>query len=254
MIALLALLALLLPSLLVRKGWSLVKFGTWNIGPGSADDLIEALTHCSMLFLQEAGDRASMIYRILTRNGWKVVTGQHAGQSSTPLGYDTSVFELVKVSRLLLAHRQDVGPGAGPSMLKEKWLIGGLFRHRATGRLFWAYSAHYVATQGTRKRRLVALAMSHRILLRMRQATRMVMVGADFNTVQGSEVMNILTKNTNIGYSKPLPTHGKRAIDRIIWVLKSWLALLNTETFDTTSDHRLLVITQEWRPRRKARG
>lgn len=245
---------LVVQGLLARKGWVLVKFGTWNIGPGHPDDLVQAMGRCSMLFLQEAGDRAAMIYRIASRLGWKVITGGQAGQASTPLAYDNSVFELVRVSRLLLAHRQDVGPGAGPRMLKEKWLIGGLFRHRATGRLFWAYSAHYVATQGKRKRRLVALAMSHKILLRMRSLARMVMIGADFNTVQGTEVMNVLTDNRQVGYSKSLATHGKRAIDRIIWTVKAWLALLNTETFDTTSDHRLLVVTQEWLPRRKVRG
>lgn len=254
MIPLLFLAALLALALQARRGWSLVQFGTWNIGPGNADDLIDALTRCSMLFLQEAGDRASMIYRVASRRGWKVITGQQAGQASTPLIYDNAVFELVQASRLLLAHRQDVGPGAGPDTLKEKWLIGGLFRHRATGRLFWAYSAHYVATQGKRKRRLVALAMSHKILLRMRSLVRLVMVGADFNTEQGSEVMDALTDNRQVGYSKPLATHGKRAIDRIIWTLKSWLHYLDTEAFDTTSDHRLLVVTQEWQPRAKRRG
>ena len=240
--------------LLVRRGWSLVRFGTWNFGPGNAEDLLDAMERCSMLFLQEASDRAALIFRVAQSKGWKVISGQQAGQAATPLIYDKLVHELVKPSRILLAHRQDVGPGAGPSMLKEKWLIGGLFRHRATGRMFWAYSAHYVATQGKRKRRLVALSMSHRILLRMRTVARMVIVGADFNTVQGTEVMRVLTDNRKVGYSKPLATHGKRAIDRIIWTVKNWLNLLYTETFDTHSDHRLLVITQEWKPRRKVRG
>ena len=254
MTAVLFLVVLSLLGFQARDRWSLVKFGTWNIGPGNAEDMLNTMTRCSMLFLQEAGDRAGLIYRVASRKGWKVITGQQAGQASTPLIYDDSVFELIRPSRLLLAHRQDVGPGAGPSVLKEKWLIGGLFRHRITGRMFWAYSAHYVATQGKRKRRLVALAMSHKVLLRMRQAIRLVIVGADFNTVQGTEVMNILTKDREVAYSKPMPTHGKRAIDRIIWTVKAWVNLMHTGTFDTSSDHRLLVVTQEWKPRLKVRG
>lgn len=251
MIATLLLVLLLGHALIARRGWGVVKIGTWNIGPGDSDDLLKVMGKCSMLFLQEAGDQAAMIYRTTMSKGWKVITGNQAGQASTPLIYDRRVWELVRPSRLLLAHSQDAGPGTGPRRIKEKWLIGGLFRHRHTGRLMWGYSVHYVTSQGERRRRLIALAMSHRILLRIRGVIRLVMVGGDFNNLVGSPAMNAIMGGGEIGMTKPLPTHGNRAIDRIIFKVRDWIRLLDTEVVQTTSDHRALIGTFEFKKRRR---
>lgn len=251
MIALLLVVALLLPSLIARKGWGLVYLGTWNIGPGDHDDLLKVMGRCSMLFLQEASDQVAMIYRTASHKGWKVITGNQAGQAATPLIYDRSVWELQRTSRLLLVHRQGVGPGAGPDTIKEKWLIGGLFRHRFTGRFMWAYSVHYVATQGKRKRRLVALSTSHRILLRLRQLARLCVIGGDFNNLEDSAPMDVITEGERVGMTEPIHTHGNRAIDRIIFTLKNWFRLIGTEPVETTSDHRAVIGEFEMRKRRR---
>lgn len=225
---------------------------TWNVGPGTLGDLIRLRRYADVIALQEAGDRSPLL-RSTMRTGWKAVTGVQPGQPSTPLIYDPAALTLLKPSRLLLAAAQDVGPGAGPDRLKAKWLIGGRFLHQESGRRFWLYSTHYVATQGKPKRHRVALAMSSRIALLARRAIRPVFVMGDFNAVPGSAVLRVL-KDVGMVLAqlvgRPVPTHGRRAIDGVTWTPRRWIRLTRKWPIVTNSDHRALVADFDLQPKR----
>lgn len=227
-----------------RKGlWFPVWFGTWNFGPGTLADLLGLMATFSILAIQEAGDRGRIIAQALSKAGWEGITGPETGQASTPLLYDPTTKLLIRAFRILIAESQDVGPGAGPSQMKQKWLIGGLFRDLQTGRLFFAFSVHFVATQGTRKRRRVALAMARRIGVAIAGFTLAVFVLGDFNTEATSRVARVL-RNAGLRFTqlvdKMLGTHGRRAIDHITWTTRLWIHFVKQWTITTHSDHKAL--------------
>jgi hypothetical protein len=227
-----------------RRGtWLPVWFATWNFGPGTLADLLGLMATFTILAIQEAGDRGKVIAGALHDAGWKDITGPEPGQSSTPLLYDPAAHQLLRVFRILIAHAQDVGPGAGPSRMKQKWLIGGLFRDLATGRLFLAFSVHYVATQGKPKRHQVALATSRRIAVAVARFTLAVFILGDFNTTPTSPVARIL-RRAGLAFTqladKMLGTHGRRAIDQITWTPRPWIDFVKQWVIVTHSDHKAL--------------
>lgn len=238
-----------------RRGlWLPVRFGTWNFGPGTLADLLGLMATFTILALQEAGDRAKDIAEALLQTGWLEVTGPEPGQASTPLLYDPSAHALVREIRILVAEKQDVGPGAGPSVLKQKWLIGGLFRDLATGRLFVALSVHYVATQGKPKRHRVALAISRRIGVAITRFAFPVFVLGDFNTEPTSSVARVL-RRAGLQFTqlagKLLGTHGRRAIDQVTWTPQWWIEFVKQWVIVTHSDHKALGGEFLFRARRR---
>lgn len=227
-----------------RRGlWFPIWFGTWNFGPGTLADLLGLMATFTILAIQEAGDRAKVIAQALNEAGWEGITGPEPGQSSTPLLYDPAAHQLVRAFRILIAHAQDIGPGAGPDRLKAKWLIGGLFRDLQTGRLFLAFSVHYVATQGKPKRHQVALATSRRIAVAIARFTLPVFILGDFNTVPTSAVARVL-RRAGLQFTqlagKILGTHGRRAIDQIAWTPRWWIEFVKQWVIVTHSDHKAL--------------
>lgn len=230
------------------RSWVRLTLATWNIGPGRPSDVRLLMADADLVACQEAGDRKTMLRDLATVAGWKIITGNQPGQSSTPLLYDPTVLKLEQTSRVLVAPAQYVGPGAGPDRLKAKWLIGGLFRHVPTGRRFWAYSVHYVATQGKPRRRAVALATSRRILLRVKSLRRPVIVLGDYNALPDSPVLRILLELMRL--AGDAPSHGRRSIDHAVYTPRRWLKLSSERSVETHSDHRAVVLDYAVRPKR----
>lgn len=231
--------------------WFSISMATWNIGPArKSQDLVNLMLITALIFLQEASDKRPFILSAVKDRGWGYITGDQPGQSATPLVYDKDRLELIQADRVLVAHSQNVGPGAGPSTLKEKWLIGGLFRDRHTGRTFWAYSVHYVATQGTKLRRRAALATSNRILIRLRSLKRAVFIGGDYNAVISSKVIRMLLAFP-LSRTADVETEKNRGIDRILFSVRTWIKLKETVTVENGSDHKAVVANFEFKERRR---
>lgn len=233
------------------REWPSITLAAWNIG--KADQLPRLFADA--IALNEAGDQwdAGEIIAQAQAAGFRIITGAKPGQSSTPLAWHPEALELVKVRRFLLAERQYVGPGKGPRMLKTKWLIGGLFRHRATGRLIWIFAVHYVATQGKRRRRRVAIHMSSRIRLFGARVRRPVMVLGDYNALPDSPTLRPLRKagwRVNHRLGRLLRTHGRRAIDHVWWEPRHWLRFVRHFTVRTESDHDAIVVEFQLKPRK----
>lgn len=234
--------------------WPVLVLGEWNVGPAHTLPLLRA----AAIAFSEAGDqwRHGGVIDQARGAGYCIISGSEPGQSSTPLGFHPAELRLIKAERHLLAERQDVGPGAGPDMLKQKWAIGGLFEHIATGRRLWVFAVHYVATQGKPKRHRVALAMTNRMLLLARGFHRPVFMLGDTNAEPTSVTLRAFRKagwlvNQLVG--KTLGTHGRRAIDQCWWTPRGWIQFLRHHTVKTASDHDAVVVEFAIRPRRKVR-
>jgi hypothetical protein len=205
-------------------------------------DLLNLMEFAWIIFIQEAGDRAQDIRDALhIQQTWSVIVGTGPGQASTPLLYDKGQLLLLKMSKILIAHSQDAGPGTGPRRIKEKWLIGGKFQDRMTGRKFWAYSVHFVTSQGEVKRHRIALGMAHRVALRIRSVAQAIFVGGDWNNEESSGVMQVILRIPGMKATAQVATHGNWKPDRIIWRARRWIRLLRTSTFATGSDHLAVV-------------
>lgn len=233
--------------------WEEFVFGGWNAGAGTLEDLLDLFELAAAVAGQEFGDRREWL-NDLRRNNIAVITGRLPGQSSTPLMSDRLELDLVRIRRWLLAPAQFVGEGAGPPRLKAKWLIGGLFRHRASGRLVWLFSCHYVASQQYPRRRAVAMAMSGRLKLRVAGLRHGVFVEGDFNAEIDRKVTRLLLgvlRPTQLASPKRLRTHGRRGIDLIWWKPKRWIRFVRHFTVANHSDHDAVLAQFLLKPRRK---
>jgi hypothetical protein len=242
------------------RGWSDLALATWNVGP--AKHLPAALVDgdgnllVDVIAIQEGGDQydAGGIVAQLRAAGYKIITGAEPGQSSTPLSWNPHTLRLVRVKRYLLAARQPVGPGAGPDTLKEKWAIGGLFEHIATGRRFWVFDDHFVASQQHHRRWLVARAMAGRLALLGHRLRHALFDMGDKNAKPGASSLAPLRAagwllNQTVG--RMLGTHGRRAIDQIWWSPRRWIRFLRHQAIATGSDHKLLIAHFALKPRRR---
>lgn len=228
--------------------------GSWNIGPAHRLPRELSKLLVDAVALQESSDQwgdGGLIWK-LRAAGYRLITGSQAGQSATPLAYNPLVLELVKVKRYLLAESQDVGAGAGPPHLKQKWAIGGLFRHRETGRFVWIFSVHYVASQQHATRFKVAVVMSNRMVLLGKRLVHALFMLGDTNANPDSKALDPLRAagwllNQTLG--RLVRTHGRRAIDQCWWTPRRWLHFLGNRAVPTGSDHNLLVVQFGVQPR-----
>lgn len=237
-----------------RGDWSAFRLGCWNIGP--AKRLPEAAEGLDALGLNEAADQyghGKMIDQARAA-GYRIITGSKPGQPATPLAWNPLTLRRIKVKRYLLAERQYVGPGAGPDVMRTKWAIGGKFEHLATGRRFWIFAVHYVATQGKPRRRRVAIHMTNRLRLLDKRLRRAVWAVGDFNAKPSSPTVGGLRRagwRINHAAGRILRTHRRRTIDYIAWVPRPWIQFLSHESHETGSDHNLVVADFAIKPKRR---
>lgn len=238
------------------KRWVELALATWNIGPAKRlpPQLRQRIP--AAIALQEASDqwRPGGVIALLRAVGYSLITGAAAGQSATPLAYDTARLRLVQVRRYLLAEAQDAGPGAGPDHIKQKWAIGGLFEVLGTGHLVWIFSEHWVASQQYRRRMMIAIHMANRLVLLGHRLRRPMFSMKDSNAVPTSKALAPLRAagwllNQTVG--RMLGTHGKRAIDQVWWESRRWIRFLRHAAYDTASDHDLVVAWFAIKPRKK---
>jgi hypothetical protein len=202
----------------------LVRFVTWNVGPGTAADLRYLLRWAGrrgVVALQECGDKVAMITTVAEAMGFQVITGRQRGRSSTLLlvGADAEVLE--PWWRVLL-RRIFIGPGAGPSHNKQKGGNGG--RLRIDGVKFGALCWHVVPTQGRALRQRAALIMARALLVMVLRRRIPVFVLGDVNATSRSRTVRFLYRagfTDNHREGGVVPTHGGRDIDRIMW-LRKW--------------------------------
>ena len=184
----------------------LFRAGTWNVGDGpdrkKRNDL-EALTyHCDVMALQEVGDRN---LDELLPPGWSARTN-----SRTALAWAPGVEPRARVLDRLLSKAQYAGPGAGPSRVGTKHLVGG--RWRIGGQSISVGCVHLVASQWQPLRLALAIRQVLQIVAWVKARKSHVLVLGDFNATPGSPTLLPL-RRIGMRRAKTGPTHGKRTID-----------------------------------------
>jgi hypothetical protein len=219
---------------------------TWNIGRGTYADARRVLSESSVLALQEASDKGQLIDR-LKRDGYRVIRGSgKPGQSATPFVFDPKALQLVRPVVALMAPRQRIGRGTGPDTMKAKWLIGGRFVERATGRHLFIGTTHLVAGQNHPRRARVALRHVRNAVSELRRLGGTTFLMGDFNTRPHSKVTGPLratgwTSDQIVG--QRLGTHGGWSPDQVWWNRSSGIELVEHHTISNRSDHDALVTT-----------
>lgn len=184
---------------------------TFNVGDASYNDIKRVVDSGDVAALQECGDRAWVLDKLLAE-GYGVIAPQILGAPSTPLIYDKTKLAFQREVIFQLLPKTKVGPGAGPSVSKPKYFVGGLFEVLGTGRLVIIGSAHNVATQGKPLRARAALRFTSALakLGVARKAT--ILCGSDWNAEQDDPSLAPLRK-AGWALTPKRPTHGRRSID-----------------------------------------
>lgn len=227
----------------------LLRVGSWNIGNGSREDLLEVMGVCDALALQEASDRDDYM-TLLREHGYDVIRPELPGAPATPLVYDPEQLEFKKLICELMLPSTFVGRGPGPEHSKPKYIVGARFKHIPTGRRVTIVSTHLVSGQDSPLRRSAA----DRHLINIRQLFwnrhgRIVVCG-DFNREPEKVSLGPFWHNNHevLGY---IPTHGHRSIDQVWMKHQGFSGMLHRtrmrfsqqRTFSNRSDHDALLVT-----------
>lgn len=205
---------------------------------------------------QEMGDRED-IKRHLGKKGWNLLQGTgKPGQASTPVAFDPEAFELVHEVAILLRKSRFWGIGTGPDTGKAKWLIGGVFKHLATGRYVLIVSAHLPPSQSKILRRRAAVAMTKKIDAELGHYGCLVFVGMDANTETGKPGIAPMEDH---GWDwsqrvEPTKTHGNWKPDGVWWHKSNLnrMRYRTTITVRTGSDHMGVIVVFLVLPRHHA--
>lgn len=223
-----------------------IALGTWNFGNGNRHDLEHVMAMCHAFGGQEGGDRADFA-KYARNNDWKTILGDARGSASTPLYFNPEHMPKLrkKICAPMIGGRPNkAGAGAGPSVLKPKWAVGGRFGDDHERPLIMA-STHLVASSYMPTRKRLAQQHIHDLLKRFdTEGPAVRTIVGDFNTKPDSKLLTPMYKagwtNTHRA-GKTKPTNGRRAIDYVWWKKEPWINFLGAETFGTRSDHRALV-------------
>ena len=212
---------------------------TWNAGKGTRGNLAELMDRYEVICGQEWGDRDDLT-RFAREQGWTVIEGDQDGSASTPLLVSGEITVRKQVS-LVMLHSQNLGPGAGPSQVKQKCAVGGLLS--SAGQVFGVVSTHLVASQQFRAREQAARTHIKHLELAFDPRKYPWFIGGDFNCTPAQDQLGILYRSgwTNTARAdQPLDTHGQRCIDYLWWQRKGGITMLSQRTHETNSDHRAL--------------
>lgn len=142
-----------------------------------------AVRDADLTALQEMYDQPRTLARLDRLRRFEVITCASASRyaRANPVVYQPARVRLVKNYCRLLLPRRYLGPGAGPDWNMPKWLVAGLFEHRATGRRFWFGSIHNVPHgRGSQRRDQAALDFTHK-LVDVTRWRRPTLIGGDWN-------------------------------------------------------------------------
>lgn len=238
------------------RQWFILDLGTVNTGRWTKGEVFDVAELVDALALQEVGNNPEIIQHLRFR-GFGICDGHNLpGQSSTVLAYDKSRLKLIEEREFLLSPRTYGGKGAGPSMVKTKWLIGGMFRDRESGRFLLILCVHFVASQQFPLRKRIAAAMVSRVLLVGLRFKCGIFVMGDWNAI-GKRVINWLGARwtTTDAEGEDLDTHGHRNIDLIAWVKRWWIEFVDHRVVESKQgDHLAKVARFRVKRRRRPSG
>lgn len=213
--------------------------GTANMGEGfDLADMLRLLTYAGVWGTQEGSDKEPM-FRKLRERGFKVTLALFIGQAATRVVWSPGEFKRKKrVVKLLLA-RIYVGPGAGPSFCKPKWLMGHVFEHKQSGLEFIFVNCHFVASPQFKRRMKAQIKMLHKIAKWTKKQKLPIILVGDFNMKHGAERIDIL-RDAGFYINYSVKTHPHGSLDYVCWTKE--FDFLDLTKIQTGSSHDALGV------------
>lgn len=217
-------------------------------------DIVNGITDCHVLSLNEAGQAEHLIKRACIAAGNAAVYyGEGDAARSTPIIYRRTLEVLNKHSYLLTPRTDTNEPkAAGPTVVKEKRLNAITFA--VNGRRVTYAGIHTTpSVWADRHGRLNAEQIDDAaaFLARLRGVK---IIGGDFNALPDHRNLQALTKRGFVSTQRqfgPVGTNGKRAIDDIyIYGGEHRIKVTNRHLILGASDHRMYVVNCFVTPRK----
>lgn len=231
---------------------ALLRLATWNIGGGGISAGLSIMGQVDAMALQEASDQNDMM-EAFRNNGYGVIRpAGSVGQPATPLVYDKSALTLIDTIVVPLYPGGNIGPGTGPDDGKPKWLIGGRFTHKASGKKVALTSMHcYAGQEGENLRRRVSREMVTKARDRFDTYDGLPFIMGDFNAVPGESTLEPLREHgwtcDHIAGSQ-ISTHGGWTPDHVWWKRDPGAKFVSHRTIPNGSDHDALIVVMNLGP------
>lgn len=225
---------------------------TANLGQGNPDrilaDLERLMRHAAVAGLQEAGNKQHVLDRAEAELGLMTYRGDGSrGAESTPLIWDPKRVRPGDLECVLVLPASPVGPGAGPSTSKPKYVVGGPFEDLETGEQFVVGNLHGLASVYMPKRRKFAKQMmSNAADWADRQEHDTALLG-DFNMRRSHRYLKPL-REAGFKAGANIATHRLRGIDHV-WT--DGIARRGQRVLRTVSDHHWLILDIALKPKEK---
>lgn len=218
-----------------------LNFYVQNYGDhGKAQNFINIIRRYTpeIVMWQETGDRHVEMRTIAKETGLTLLDGIGLpGQESTPLMYDKRILRQVANYNKLIHRSVPIKTNSGSTkMMKQKWLIGGIFQIRTSREMFITCSVHYVFNQDHEPNGSIALETSKNIARITKGERHPIIIGGDWNARKDSPRLAPLRA---AGYKSAYPH-----IEDVKWLNAkpeeqrgNKFILTNVTSFPTTSDH-----------------
>ena len=233
----------------VPKNTVALPVATWNVGNGTLADAGEVMECVAAMALQEASDQTRML-TALDRAGYGVIRPTaEVGQAATPLVFDPQRLRFVRPVQVLLHPGGPIGPGTGPDHGKPKWLIGGRFVDRITGRHLAICGIHCYAGQRhdpANERASISREMVREAVNVLDPVRGLPILMGDFNALYDTPTVAPLrghgwTCNHLVGGR--VHTHGGWSPDHVWWRKDERIHFVEQRTIANRSDHDALIVT-----------
>ncbi|MBS45279.1 MAG: hypothetical protein CMH83_19345 [Nocardioides sp.] len=244
-----------------------VRVGTLNLSVRAAkrkpqqleDDLVDFMAAHDVVGMQEAGQARKVVEAAAKRAGHVVWFGDgRPGQDATPISIRRDFSEHApRFHAVLLSERTDAGRGAGPRMVKAKWLM--IVETRVPGRVVAVGNMHGPASQQNLGRRLLAargFRRAGKVMATLYPSAAVFVIG-DLNTVPGArQLAGLLARGLRSCQRRlgELVTHGRRRTIDDVYFRRRVVRPLRHHTTRTVSDHRGYGVTCAVRPRTTKKG
>lgn len=174
----------------------------------------------------------------------------YRGACAGPVVYKLSKLRLIRRLAFTVLKRRYIGPGAGPDHNMRKWFVGGLFKHRASGRTLIIGSIHNIPSQTKNDlRKRAARTFTRNLVKGLDGRNVLTIVGGDWNAKPDASSLAPV-RRADWHFHARRATEHHRPIDFFVWDDRDRrphlpAKVVRVHARAAGSDHKALFVT--WR-------